>query len=72
MFAFRLGVVVLLSLLSGCETVATRPAAHRGEISADAAVAAATFGPGDRLWRLITAGGRLYVDASDNHGASFT
>lgn len=72
MFSFTLGVVVLLSLLSGCETVATRPAGYRGEISADAAVAAATFGPGDRLWRLIAAGGRLYVDASEDHGASFT
>lgn len=72
----RLGLTALftLALLSGCASLTPSggPGLAAGKLPRDAAIAAAVFGPEKRLWRLILTNGRLYVDTSGDHGATYT
>lgn len=61
---------LFISILLGCAPVGTRPAA--GGLPSNAAVGAAAFGPEGRLWRLLLAGQDVYVDYSEDHGASYS
>lgn len=77
MRARRLGLTTLTiaALLTGCAGLAT-PAGKLGIASGkrlhDPAVAGAAFGPDERLWRLIVADRQIYVDSSEDHGASYS
>jgi len=68
----RLGLIAILSLavVSGCASLDRSPVTV-GKLPEDAAVAAAVFSPDGRLWRLIVADQELYVDTSDDGGASY-
>ncbi len=75
-FLSRLGLIAILMLAggSGCASRAPPPDGRglaAGKLAEDAAVAAAIFGPDNRLWRLIVSGQQLYVDASDDGGTSY-
>lgn len=61
---------LLISILLGCATVSTHPAA--GELPSNAAVGAAVFGPDGRLWRLLLTRQDVYIDYSTDHGASYS
>ena len=77
MCARRLGFTTLTiaALLTGCAGLAT-PAGKLGSAPGkrlhDAAVAGAAVGPDERLWRLIVADRQIYVDSSEDHGATYS
>ncbi len=73
MAALLLAGLVNLNIV-GCANLETQPVSSTGAASlpANAAVAAATFGPEGRLWRLLIAGHHVYVDSSGNRGASYS
>lgn len=64
---------ILAALLAGCGTSPISPADVGGAaIVAKNAVVSATFGPGGRLWRVIPTDEYVYVDFSDDRGATFS